>query len=119
MDAGRIKVDQMRGQFDFEIKAAKVFATCNEINRLSKPLQSRFRRLFLPAGLMSMATGAALVIIVGTITAMHSEQAFAQHGVDVDVRAEPQVTNHKLEHRPDLKDETLAHPPPETSSPAH
>jgi hypothetical protein len=26
----------------------KVFATCNEINRLSKPLQSRFRRLFLP-----------------------------------------------------------------------
>src|SRR5262249_51530058 len=27
---------------------AKVFATCNEINRLSKPLQSRFRKLFLP-----------------------------------------------------------------------
>lgn len=26
----------------------KVFATCNEINRLSEPLQSRFRRLFLP-----------------------------------------------------------------------
>src|SRR5215831_21199367 len=25
-----------------------VFATCNEINRLSKPLQSRFRRLHLP-----------------------------------------------------------------------
>jgi CheY-like chemotaxis protein len=33
---------------DFEIKAAKVCATCNEINRLSKPLQSRFRKLFLP-----------------------------------------------------------------------
>jgi hypothetical protein len=27
---------------------SKVFATCNEINRLSKPLQSRFRKLFLP-----------------------------------------------------------------------
>ena len=25
-----------------------VFATCNEINRLSQPLQSRFRRLHLP-----------------------------------------------------------------------
>src|ERR1700739_3788335 len=49
MESGRVKVDQMRRQFDFEIKAAKVFATCNEINRLSKPLQSRFRRLFLPS----------------------------------------------------------------------
>jgi len=36
---GRIKVDQMRRQYDFEIKGAKVFATSNEINRLSKPLQ--------------------------------------------------------------------------------
>src|SRR5215471_20195354 len=29
-------------------KDMQVFATCNEINRLSKPLQSRFRRLHLP-----------------------------------------------------------------------
>jgi ATP-dependent Lon protease len=28
--------------------ALLVFATANEINRLSKPLQSRFRKLFLP-----------------------------------------------------------------------
>jgi Holliday junction DNA helicase RuvB len=48
MKSGRIKEDQMRRQYDFEIKGAKVFATCNEINRLSKPLQSRFRRLHLP-----------------------------------------------------------------------
>jgi MoxR-like ATPase len=48
IESGRIKVDQMRRQYDFEIKGAKVFATCNEINRLSKPLQSRFRRLHLP-----------------------------------------------------------------------
>jgi replication-associated recombination protein RarA len=48
IESGRIKVDQMRRQYDFEIKGAKVFVTCNEINRLSKPLQSRFRRLFLP-----------------------------------------------------------------------
>ena len=48
LESGRIKVDQQRRSYDFEIKAAKVFATCNEINRLSKPLQSRFRRLHLP-----------------------------------------------------------------------
>jgi replication-associated recombination protein RarA len=48
IESGRIKVDQMRRQYDFEIKGAKVFATCNEINQLSKPLQSRFRKLFLP-----------------------------------------------------------------------
>jgi MoxR-like ATPase len=48
MESGRIKVDQMRKQFDFYIKGAKVFAACNEITRLSRPLQSRFRRLQLP-----------------------------------------------------------------------
>ncbi|MGB8933786.1 MAG: hypothetical protein WCC17_01610 [Candidatus Nitrosopolaris sp.] len=35
----------MRKQYDFKIKGAKVFGTCNEITRLSRPLQSRFRRL--------------------------------------------------------------------------
>jgi len=49
MESGHIKVDQIRRQYDFQIKGAKVSATCNEINRLSKPLQSRFRRLFLPS----------------------------------------------------------------------
>jgi Holliday junction DNA helicase RuvB len=48
MESGRIKVDQQRRQYDFQIKGAKIFGTCNEINRLSKPLQSRFRRVFLP-----------------------------------------------------------------------
>jgi len=48
LDSGRVKVHQQKKQYDFEIKGAKVFATCNEINRLSKPLQSRFRKLFLP-----------------------------------------------------------------------
>ena len=38
----------MRKQYDFTIKGAKVFAACNEIIRLSRPLQSRFRRLHLP-----------------------------------------------------------------------
>jgi MoxR-like ATPase len=48
MESGHIKVDQMRRQYDFAIKGSKVFAACNEISRLSGPLQSRFRRLYLP-----------------------------------------------------------------------
>jgi hypothetical protein len=48
MESGNIKVDQMRKKYDFKIKGAKVFAACNEISRLSRPLQSRFRRLHLP-----------------------------------------------------------------------
>jgi hypothetical protein len=47
MESGRVKVDQQKKQYDFTIKGAKVFATCNEINKLSKPLASRFRKLFL------------------------------------------------------------------------
>jgi replication-associated recombination protein RarA len=48
MESGRVKVDMQKKQYDFEIKGAKVFATANEVSRLSKPLQSRFRKLFLP-----------------------------------------------------------------------
>jgi MoxR-like ATPase len=48
MESGHIKVDQMLRQYDFTIKGAKVFAACNEITRLSRPLQSRFRCLHLP-----------------------------------------------------------------------
>ncbi len=48
MESGRVKVDQQKKQYDFQIKGSKVFATCNELNRLSMPLQSRFRKLFLP-----------------------------------------------------------------------
>jgi hypothetical protein len=48
MESGRVKIDQQKRQYDFEIKGVKIFGTCNEINRLSKPLQSRFRKLFLP-----------------------------------------------------------------------
>jgi hypothetical protein len=48
MESGRVKVDQQKKQYDFTIKGAKIFATANDLSRLSKPLQSRFRRLFLP-----------------------------------------------------------------------
>jgi MoxR-like ATPase len=30
LESGRIKVDQQRKSYDFEIKYAKVFATCND-----------------------------------------------------------------------------------------
>jgi Holliday junction DNA helicase RuvB len=45
LESGHIKLDQMR--YDFKIKGAKVFAACNEISKLSKALQSRFRRLHI------------------------------------------------------------------------
>jgi MoxR-like ATPase len=48
MESGHIKVDQMRKQYDFKIQGAKVFAACNDITKLSRPLLSRFRRLHLP-----------------------------------------------------------------------
>ena len=48
MESGHIKVDQIRRQYDFRIKGTKVFVACNEITRLSRPLQSRFRCLRLP-----------------------------------------------------------------------
>jgi hypothetical protein len=48
MESGHVKVDQMRKQYDFTIKGNKVFAACNEITKLSKPLQSQFRCLHLP-----------------------------------------------------------------------
>lgn len=48
MESGRVKVDQQKKQYDFEIKGAKVFASCNDLKKLTKPLQSRFMKIFLP-----------------------------------------------------------------------
>ena len=31
-ESGHIKVDQMRKQYDFKIKGAKVFVICNEVD---------------------------------------------------------------------------------------
>jgi len=47
LESGHVKVDQQKRRYDFTIKSAKVFASANDINRLSKPLASRFRKLFL------------------------------------------------------------------------
>jgi MoxR-like ATPase len=47
LESGHVKVDQQRRRHDFVIKGAKVFASANDIDTLSKPLASRFRKLFL------------------------------------------------------------------------
>lgn len=47
LESGQVKVDQMKRSYDFEIKGSKVFATRNDITRLCKRLQSRFRRVHL------------------------------------------------------------------------
>jgi holliday junction DNA helicase RuvB len=47
LESGRVKVDQKNLQLDFELEGLKVFATSNEISKLSKPLQSRYRGLHL------------------------------------------------------------------------
>ncbi|MGC2572239.1 MAG: ATP-binding protein [Candidatus Nitrosopolaris sp.] len=46
LESGRVKVDQKNCQMDFELKC-KVFATANDVKRISKPLQSRFMKFFL------------------------------------------------------------------------
>src|SRR5262249_52178366 len=48
LEGERVKVDQMKREYDFTIKGAKVFASTNDLNKLSAPLQSCFRRLHLP-----------------------------------------------------------------------
>ncbi|MGB8934241.1 MAG: ATP-binding protein [Candidatus Nitrosopolaris sp.] len=40
MESGHIKVDQVRKQYDFKIKGAKVFAACNEISRLPRSIST-------------------------------------------------------------------------------
>jgi replication-associated recombination protein RarA len=47
LQSGRVKVDQKNCQMDFELKACKVFGTANEIDRISKSLQSRFMKFYL------------------------------------------------------------------------
>jgi hypothetical protein len=37
MESGRVKVDEQKRLYDFEIKGAKVFASANELNTISKP----------------------------------------------------------------------------------
>ena len=47
IESGKVKVVQQKKSYEFEIPGCKIFATANEHGRLSKPLQSRFRKLFL------------------------------------------------------------------------
>src|SRR5215469_9825403 len=88
MDSGRVDVEQQRKQYHFEIKGAKIFATCNEINRLSKPLQSRFRCLHLPKYSKEQFLQIAVKVCpkLSEETALIiAEETWEQHGVIRDV----------------------------------
>lgn len=47
-ETGRIKVTQINRQLDFTIPGCKIFATANELNRITKPMASRFAVLHMP-----------------------------------------------------------------------
>jgi len=47
LESGHVKIDQKNCQMDFELKGCKVFGTANDISRISKSVQSRFRKFFL------------------------------------------------------------------------
>ena len=88
MESGRIKVDQTRRHYDFEIKGAKVFGTCNEIKRLSRPLHSRFRRLHLPKysreQFLQVAVKVCPKLSEGTALII-AEETWGQQGDIIDV----------------------------------
>jgi hypothetical protein len=48
LESGRVDVEQQKKSYHFELKGLKVFGTCNDVGRLSRPLASRFRKMFLP-----------------------------------------------------------------------
>ena len=80
MESGKIDVEQQKKQYHFEIKGAKVFATCNEINRVSKPLQSRFKKLF-GINLCSCLLGYCWTIPMGSYS--HSQESSEHTRLDV------------------------------------
>ncbi len=87
MESGHVKVDQQRKSYDFEIKGAKVFATSNDISRLSKPLQSRFTRLHLPRYTREQYLDVAIRVCpkLGNIALMIGEEVWVQSGDIRDV----------------------------------
>jgi replication-associated recombination protein RarA len=48
METGHISVIQMKRRYDFTMKDVKIFATSNDVERISRPMLSRFRKLTLP-----------------------------------------------------------------------
>lgn len=49
METGEINVIQMKRRYSFTMKDVKIFATSNDVERISRPMLSRFRKLTLPA----------------------------------------------------------------------
>jgi replication-associated recombination protein RarA len=88
IENGHVKVDQKNCQYDFEFKGLKVFATSNELNRLSKPLQSRFRRLNLPKYTHEQFLNVAITVcpkLKEEVAEMIGEEVWKQQGDIRDV----------------------------------
>lgn len=48
METGHVTVNLRSRRYDFTMKDVKIFATSNDLERISRPMLSRFRRLTLP-----------------------------------------------------------------------
>ncbi|MFZ0220505.1 MAG: hypothetical protein WAM42_02265, partial [Candidatus Nitrosopolaris sp.] len=85
MENGHVKVDQKNCQYDFELEGLKVFATSNDISKLSKPLQSRFRRLHLPRYTKEQFLNVAISVcpkLKEEVAEMIGEEVY-KHGGDI------------------------------------
>jgi len=49
METGHVTVNLRSRRYDFVMKNVKIFATSNDVERISRPMLSRFRKLTLPA----------------------------------------------------------------------
>jgi ATP-dependent Lon protease len=88
LEGGWVKVNQMKREYDFTIKGAKVFASANYLNKLSAPLRSRFRCLHLPkySGEQFLQIAVKVCPKVSEETAMIiAEETWEQHGDIRDV----------------------------------
>lgn len=88
MENGHVKVDQKNCQYDFELQGLKVFATSNDLAKLSKPLQSRFRRLHLPRYTKEQFIDVSVSVcskLKEEIAEMIGEQVYANKGDIRDV----------------------------------
>jgi holliday junction DNA helicase RuvB len=88
METGHVKVDQKNHSCDFILEGFKIFATANDITKLSKPVQSRFRRLYLPRYTKEQFLDVAVKVcpkLNEDIATMIGEQVWTQHGDIRDV----------------------------------
>jgi len=88
LESGMVKVTQMKRSYDFKIEGLKVITTANDVSKLSKPLASRFRKLFLPAYSREQFIEVAVKVcpkLPKDIAEMIGEEVFLSEGTIRDV----------------------------------